>query len=288
MNALDKPLLERLYPADSRGYEPVAGLYLNTPLPEGGDGLPWCYANFVTSLDGRISLDSGGGCRVPGEIANPRDWRLFQELAARADCLLTSGRYLRELAAGCAQDILPLGAEFPDLQQWRQASGLPAQPDVAVVSGSLDFELPPTLVEQGRRIWLFAPQDADPARVERHRRAGAEIAARTASAQARGHEIRRALGALGYRRVYSVAGPQIARTLMADDGLDALFQTVRHRALGGSPGSFETMVEGPALTPPVDFRLAGLYLDPGDRPGASQHFLRLERARGRACPSLGA
>lgn len=283
MTALDHPPLQRLYPADSERYEPLSGLYLKMPLPEGRDGLPWVYANFVTSLDGRISLDHGGsGCRVPGAIANPRDWRLFQELAARADCLLTSGRYLRELAAGCAQDILPLGAGFTELQRWRQARGLPPQPDVAVVSGTLDFEIPPALLEQGRRVWLFAPQGADPGRLERHRRAGAAVAARTLGPQARGREICQALGSLGYQRVYSVAGPQIARTLIDDGSLDALFQTVRHRVLGGSQGAFETVVEGPALTPPAAFQLTSLYLDPGDRPGASQHFLRLDRVGGDA------
>jgi len=45
---------------------------------------------------------------VPDSVANPRDWRLFQELAAQADVLVMSARHLRELAAGAAQDSLRL------------------------------------------------------------------------------------------------------------------------------------------------------------------------------------
>ncbi|WP_187147866.1 RibD family protein [Halorhodospira halophila] len=238
------------------------------------------YANFVTSLDGRISLDAGVGCRVPGTVANPRDWRLFQELAARADCLITSGRYLRELAAGCAQDALPVGSEFTDLQQWREDQGLNPHPDVAIVSGSADFRIPATLREQGRRIWLFVPEDAATDALRRHQDAGAEVAAQFPGRRVTGRQLRETLGALGYARVYSVAGPQIAHTLVADGSLDTLFKTVRHRIIGGEPGAFETIIEGPGLENPADFRLRWLYFDPGEGPGDEQQLLRLDRVTG--------
>lgn len=267
--------VQRLYPPPWTPELPLAGLYLEQPLPPEPAQGAWLYTNFVTSLDGRISLDHGGGCRIPGSIANDRDWRLFQELAARADCLITTGRYLRELAAGCAQDILPLGAEFDDLRRWREAAGMPAQPDVAIVSASLDFAIPPLLSEQGRRLWLLAPREAAAERLAAHRRAGAEVLPYPGGEQAEGAGIRHALERLGYRRIYSVAGPQLARTLIAGGALDTLFLTVRHRVIGGAAGSFETLIEGAPLTGSQAFELRWLYLDPAPE-GAGQHFARLD------------
>src|SRR5690606_6878447 len=74
------------------------------------------YTNFVTSLDGRIAVErpDGSGLMVPSQTANPRDWRLFQELAVQADILITSGRYLRDYAGGRAQEILRI-YDDPDL-----------------------------------------------------------------------------------------------------------------------------------------------------------------------------
>jgi len=61
-----------------------------------------------TQLDGRIAVPhpTRPGLTVPETIANDRDWRLFQELAAQADLIISSGRYLRDWADGRAQEIL--------------------------------------------------------------------------------------------------------------------------------------------------------------------------------------
>ena len=61
-------------------------------------------------LDGRISLPSArtGKFSVPAAIRNARDWRLFQELAACADALVTSGRYVRDLPHGVSARSFPV------------------------------------------------------------------------------------------------------------------------------------------------------------------------------------
>ena len=99
----------RLYPQPSRE-APLQGLYLDHDLRRHAEGLgrPFVYSNFVTSLDGRIAVPgpTGSGLIVPKQIANPRDWRLFQELAVQADLIISSGRYLRDYAEGHAEEIL--------------------------------------------------------------------------------------------------------------------------------------------------------------------------------------
>ena len=101
----------------------LQGLYLQSFADDAQDaGSPMVYTNFITSLDGRIAIDhpvSGERC-VPEHITNPLDWRLYQELAARADVLLVSARYLRELEQDKAQASMPLSDEpaFADLLAW--------------------------------------------------------------------------------------------------------------------------------------------------------------------------
>src|SRR5690606_29593565 len=97
-------------------------------------------------------------------IANPRDFRLFQELAAGADVLVTSGRYVRSLAHGVSNRSFPVSArpEYADLHRWRRSRGLAPQPAVVIVTASL--ELPPLerLAASGRGVYVATGRAASP------------------------------------------------------------------------------------------------------------------------------
>ena len=119
----------RLFPLPSQEF-PLKGLYLSHNLRENKRdfGESFVYSNYVTSLDGRIAVPhpTKAGMVVPDQITNPRDWRLFQELAVQADILITSGRYLRDYAECRAQEILRVydDPQFTDLKDWRTERGL--------------------------------------------------------------------------------------------------------------------------------------------------------------------
>lgn len=252
----------RLFPPEPTGPAPLLGLYLHADLPDRGRCGPWVYSNYVTTLDGRISLvDQRTGVEgVPDTIADPRDWRLFQELACRADVLIASGRYMRNLHAGTAQDVLPLGESeaFEDLRAWREAHGLSPQPDVAVVSASLDFSIPPVFIRQQRRIVVLTAGSPPPQRIQALEDTGARVIRVNAGDRVSGAKAINCLGNLGYRRVYAVAGPQVLHTLVSDDALDTLFLTLRHRLVGGTGSS---ILSGSALAPPMDLTMRWLYQD---------------------------
>ena len=257
---------------------PLEGLYLASALPRLGVHGPFIYANYVTSLDGRISVpDAAGRQTVPGNIANPRDWRLLQELAGQADLLLSSGRYLRELDAGTAQDILPVGTDeaFADIHAFRRAQGLKPQPDVAVLSASLDFAVPARLLEQGRRVIVLTGAAAEPGRVAAHERAGVEVVRLPGVTRPAGQALRQALCSLGHQRIYAVTGPYVLHTLMSADLLDTLFLTTVHRIIGGGP--FSSICEGELLANPASFELTWLYHDPQGPEGCGQSFARYDR-----------
>ncbi len=264
-----------LYPEPGEK-RPLTNLYLDHNIRQGGR--TFVYANFVVSLDGRIAIPhpSGDGLMVPKAIANERDWRLFQELAAQADLIISSGRYLRDWADGRAQEILQTDdPRFADLRRWREEQGLKPQPDIAIISGSLDFPIPEVLTRNGRHAIIFTAANPDPARVaEIENQAGQVIIA--GEERVDGRRLVQAMTELGYQTVYSAAGPKILHMLLVGGVLDRLYLTHASRLLGGNP--FASIVEGGVLATAVNMKLHSLTLDPAGLDGLGQLFLAYDRA----------
>ena len=271
--------ITKLYPTpgDER---PLEGTYLAHDLRRVSrpSGQAFVYSNFVTSLDGRIAIPhpTKEGLTVPKATANDRDWRLFQELAAQADIIISSGRYLRDWADGRAQEILQVDdPRYADLKAWREAQGLSPQPDIAIISASLRFPIPEVLTAGGRKAVIFTTADPDPARVkEIEAQAGPVYVVGEESVQ--GDLMVRQMSELGYQTVYSAAGPKILHLLLAGGVLDRLYLTHANRLLGGQP--FSTIVEGDLLDPAYEMSLHSIYLDPHGVDGLGQLFVSYNRA----------
>jgi riboflavin biosynthesis pyrimidine reductase len=82
-----------------------------------------------------------------------------------------------------------------------------------------------------------------------------------------GRELIRQLAAAAYSSIYSIAGPQVLKTLLEAGVLNRLYITRVHRLLGGS--AYNTMLEDD-LPGPVDLALRELYYDANAVDGASQ------------------
>ncbi|BAW80543.1 pyrimidine reductase riboflavin biosynthesis RibD [Candidatus Nitrosoglobus terrae] len=254
--------LLKLFPAPS---ETVAlkGLYLHQELQRlGTNTRPFVYTNFITSLDGRISLAHPEKKTpiVPRAIANPRDWRLFQELAAQADVIITSGRYIRQLADDEAQDILPISEkpEYADLIAWRRLQGLSPQPAIVIVSNSLDIPIPNALLDSKRIIYVATSASAHPLKIKEIEAKGIRLLF-AGNEVVQGRELIIALGQAGLTTIYMVAGPKILNTLLMDKMLNRLYLTHALKILGGE--SFDTLFTGKQLGSPVNFSLNSLYYD---------------------------
>ncbi|WP_420627985.1 RibD family protein [Candidatus Leptofilum sp.] len=265
--------IAQLYPTS--GTFPLKNLYLNHNLRQIAQEQerPYVYANFVQSLDGRIAIpySTRPGLKVPENVANDRDWRLFQELAAQADLIISSGRYLRDWADGRAQEILRMDdPNFADLREWRKAQGLKPQPDIAIISGSLSFPIPEVLTANGRKVIIFTTANPDPARA-------AEIKAQAGDLyivgdeSVSGKQMAAKMAELGYQVVYSAAGPKILHLLLAGGVLDRLYLTQVGRLLGGSP--FSSILEGDLLETAVNAQLHTIYHDPKAMDGLGQILL---------------
>lgn len=148
------------------------------------------------------------------------------------------------------------------------------QPDVAVVSGSLDFSVPQSLLGQARRVMAFTAESAPAERVKGREREGARVI-KVGQESIDGGALCDRLAEAGYRRAYSVTGARVLHTLLAAGRLDTLFLTTVHRLIAGEP--FTSLVQGPALPRPADLRLVSLYYDASALDGAGQTFARYDR-----------
>jgi riboflavin biosynthesis pyrimidine reductase len=270
----------RLYPPPYAEV-PLRGLYLAQRLhARGARDKPFVYANFLASLDGRIALEDSvtGLPYLPRTLTTPDDFRLFLELEAQADCLITHGGYLRALAEGKLGNILQIGLrpDSHDLAEWRRVEGLPPQPAIVIASANLNFPLPDSIRQHGQRCYIATGKAADPERVAHWRERGIEVLFCGEGNLAEGGPLVRQLGDLGYRCIYLIAGPHVLDTMVRDGQLKRLYQTITHQLMGGK--AFRTLVPGPELGPTGHLILRGLYYDPAAPHGAGQWFAQFENA----------
>lgn len=269
--------LLRLYPPPSADIA-LEGLYLGLDLHRlGTPQSPFVYANFLTSLDGRIALeDAQGQTYLPKSLTTPADFRLFLELHAQADCLITHGGYLRALADKRLGNILQVGAHESgqDLPTWRAAHGLQPQPAVIIASASLDFPMPDSLRAHGQTCLIATGAKADPARITYWQDQGYPVLIAGQGAQVEGGSLTRLLGERGYRTIYLIAGPSMLDTMLRDGKLSRLFHTTTHQLMGGT--AFRTLLPGAELGSAGHLKLQSLYYDPDLPAGAGQWFAQFE------------
>jgi riboflavin biosynthesis pyrimidine reductase len=259
---MTKGLLQ-LYPTPGRSV-PLEGIYLAHALHRRPEAeTPFVYGNFISSLDGRIALPAPHKAtrQVPAALANPRDWRLYQELAAQADLLVTSARYFRQLASGEAQDLLPVGEQqrFADLHSWRGSQGLSPQPDIAILSASLEIPVETLASYADRSVHIFTGEDADPEKLAALEAAGTRIHLAGTGHAADGRQVVQTLAAEGYRSIYVIAGPSVLFTLLQANMLNRLYLTFAHKLLAGE--DFDTFTWGQELHPAQAMRLVSLFYD---------------------------
>ena len=171
----DKRLL-RLFPTPQKEV-PLPGLYLDHRVHElGTQSHPFVYANFVSSLDGRIALadTQNGDTYIPKHLMTSSDFMLFMELHAQADCLITHGGYLRALATKRLGNILQVGnhPKCAGLINWRKNNKLTAQPAIVIASASLDFPMHESLKNKQQPIYIATGLNADSHRVSRWKKKG--------------------------------------------------------------------------------------------------------------------
>lgn len=272
-------MIMQLYPAPECEVT-LKGLYLQPHLlspisDEDRFQSAHVYTNYIASLDRRIAITQPvtGKSQVPDSIINPRDWRLYQELAARADALLISARLLWDFVEGQSKDGLPVSCDpvFADLLQWRQQQGLSPQPAVVIVSRSLDLPITGLQAMSARSVYVATgEQQTNVERIGKIEETGATLLFAGAGPGVDGKRLIEQLVVKGLHNIYSIAGPGILATLVRAKVLSQIYLTQVHRLIGGT--AYDTLFEGALLQPPTSFKLKALYYDNQHGESCSQFF----------------
>ena len=263
----------RLLPAPSQEIG-LQGLYLGHQLHQLGTAEhPFVYANFLSSIDGRIAITDPqtGLSATPDNLTSSEDFRLFQELQAQADCLITHGGYLRSLAKGRLGNILQVGlrAEAKDLSAWRQQNGLAAQPDLVIASASLDFPMPESLANYQQQVLIATSTQADPQRIRDWQQQGYQVVI-AGDEMVDGGQLVELLSQRGYKSLYLIAGPQMLATMIRNQKLQRLYLTTNHQLLGSE--HFHTLIPGPVLQNGGQLKLIEHYYDAQSSNGHGQFY----------------
>ncbi len=266
--------VHRFYPPSDRAHS-LEGCYLAHDLrTRADDNRPFIYTNFIASIDGRIADRDPvtRRKRVPPLIANPRDWRLYMELAAQADVVLTTANHLHAIASG-RSDLFLESAKNADLRRWRLARGLSAHPKLAVITRRLDLPVV-QLRERAPEVLAVTGAGADGKKAAELARQGIEVLVAGAAAEVEGKHLIKALVNRGLRVICSVCGPTVLQVLLAGNLLDRIYLTLVLRLLGerGTDGLVREWYGDHR-----GFALHELYYDHAGANGTGQLFISLER-----------
>ncbi len=271
---------------------PLEGLYLTQRLAATAEkmGRSLVLTNFITDQNGVIAKGDGEEhSHVPAEIKNGSDWRLFQELLAQADVMISSSSYFRRVSAGNsrAQNVLSQfepGEAYAALGEWRLANGYARRsPDLAVVSRGLDFRIPEGVLRSDRRKIIFTTNAAaNSPEASAFHGAGVSVIACGED----GIDARRMIDWLGAERGYGVimltAGPGILQLLLRAQRLDYFYVTEAQRSIAlQDPSTGRTLLPGGKKVGELEsFRLAHQFVQEDviaeDGIAMAQFFLRYD------------
>jgi riboflavin biosynthesis pyrimidine reductase len=235
--------MRQLFPVLADPVDPVT-VYRDTPRVH---GRPWVRLNMIASIDGATTVAGRSG-----GLGGPADRRLYVLLRSLADVVLVGASTMRTEGYGPA--LLP-----PALRDARRQRGQTPVPAIAVVSRSCKFDW------QSR---FFAAATVRPIVITvanapaEHRARAAEVAD-VVLAGKEDVEVAWALDAIaerGARSVLCEGGPNLAGQLASAGLLDELALTLSPRLTGGDA---KRILEGPALTEPLDVQLCSVCEEDG-------------------------
>ncbi|MFE3193139.1 pyrimidine reductase family protein [Nocardia sp. NPDC059240] len=191
--------------------------------------VPYVRVNFVTSIDGAVSVDGRSG-----GLGTPADHKVFALLRDLADVIVVGAGTARAENYGAAHTDSELRRRLHREGLGGDAQGTP--PPIAVVTARAALDPASRLfTDTGARPIVFttaaAPDDSKKRLID----AGAEVIV-AGENQCEAENIRTSLDALGLRRVLCEGGPSLFGEFLTAGAVDDLCLTLSPQLVGGTAG----------------------------------------------------
>lgn len=191
-------------------------------------GRPWVRANFVSSVDGAVTVDGKSA-----GLGSDADRRVFHVLRELADVVVVgAGTARAESYGGVVLDA--------EARKRRTARGMEPTPPILVVSGRGDLNPRSRLfTETAVPTIVLAGSSADPEQLHALEAAGADVV-RTNTASVATAALLEYLTERNLHHVLCEGGPGLFGALCTDDGVDEVCVTVSPVLVGGRAGRIAT------------------------------------------------
>jgi riboflavin-specific deaminase-like protein len=202
---------------------------------------PFTVANFVSSIDGRASVNGQSG-----GLGDPGDKALFHGLRREVDAVLVGTGTLRAERYGRI-------IRDPAVRDRRRERGLTPEPLTCVVSrsGSVPLDIP-LFAEPDARILIFSGDELDTSGVQ----ADVTVVTEPPQELSFASVLPRLRTEHRVRTLLCEGGPYVFGALLTESLVDQLFLTFSPRIVGG--GNAPTIASGPALPEPAQMALEGV------------------------------
>jgi len=213
------------------------------PWEKSHEERPLVAMNFVTTLDGRATIEGRSG-----PIGSANDTKMLAGLRTRFDAVMIGAGTMRVERYGRL-------AAKQETRERRERAGLAPEPLMVLVSGRLDLPWDAPLFSEGGDVLVFTSSEAEPPATE----SSLEIV-RHPGAVNLVEAMRHLRRERGVRALLSEGGPHIHEQMQADGLVDDLFLTIAPKLSGGEA---PRILEGP-LPDVVDLELAWLLEEDGE------------------------
>ena len=204
---------------------------------------PFYIANFLFSLDGRISIyfPKKNINLTPKSICTEKDYLFFKTIKESADCLVTHTNYFINYEKKIYGNIIDQDNK----------------PHIILLSNSLNFKISKKVVSLKNRLTVITTCKKQ-SKIKKLRDQGFKVLVENNKKNVSAKYMDKYINNMGFKIVYFIAGPKIVEDMINKGLLDTLFCTMSINIVGNN--IFDTFIRGDILRRDISPFLKNIFL----------------------------
>ena len=250
-------MIKKIYPNAKKALIKAESMYLQPLLSNiKPSNKPFYYANFLSSLDGRIAIhnEKYSTLLTPDVIKSDIDYNLFCQLHAQADCLVTNTNYINGLNNGYYGDIL--SQRNKKLINWRKTKKLHHSQKIVILSNSLNFKISDKIEKYKKNITILTTC-SNKRKIEYFKKNDYKLR-KVAGKNITPNCLHKYVVKEKCKSVYFIAGPRIVEQMIAKKLLDRLYYSTNLKMVGAS--NYDTLIRGEFLNKCINIYLKEMFI----------------------------